>query len=433
MKRFLVILSVIILALVMFSCGDTDISDFQIVIPENADISTKYAAENLASILGERGEGVEIVTDRAPEAKFEILIGETNREESKTSSELSEGQYLVFAKNQKIVIKGNGIYIGAGVGAFANDYDGKISNLPKKEQPTTFEFPEKYDSVIFMIGDGMGENHIKMAEQNGMSSFIARSFMATGKSITRSQSVLDKTATYTDSAASATAMATGYKTINNYVGLDKNGNSVQNIRELAFSLGAKTAVVTTDVITGATPSSYMCHNISRENTEELQTQIDALVSEGKIDYLAGDVADNLTFEVKKALECVSKNDSQFFVMIEEGIIDKRSHDKDQNGAIESVKRFNDAIAYATQFTLCHPDTLLIVTADHETGQLTESKYNEHGYLFYSYQHTNADVPLFMLGAGAQNYNGQSLENIELAKICARAYTSDPFGQSEPVE
>jgi alkaline phosphatase len=378
-------------------------------------------------MLSERASGVEIVTDSTREARFEILIGDTNREESKTESELSDGQYLIFAKNKKIVIKGYGIYVGAGVGALVNEYDLKISDLPTEESPKNFVFPEKYDSVIFMIGDGMGENHIKMAERNGMPTFIARSFIATGKSVTRSQSVINKEASFTDSAASGTAMATGYKTLNDYIGVDPNGNPLRNIRELAFSLGAKTAVVTTDKITGATPSAYMCHNISRENTEELQAEIDALISDGKIDYVAGSVDNNLTSEVKNALSTLSKDASSFFIMVEEGQIDKRSHDKDQAGAIEMVKRFNDAIAYATQFTLCHPDTLLIVTADHETGKLTDSKYNEYGYLFHGYNHTNVDVPFFMLGAGASAYDGQTLENIELAKICARAYTTEPFG------
>ena len=427
MKKLLIFLSIIILALVLFSCGNAEIDDFQIVIPENADLSTKYAAENLATMLSECGNGVEIVTDSTREARFEILIGDTNREESKTESELSDGQYLIFAKNKKIVIKGYGIYVGAGVHALVNEYDLKISDLPTEESPKNFVFPEKYDSVIFMIGDGMGENHIKMAERNGMPTFIARSFIATGKSVTRSQSVINKEASFTDSAASGTAMATGYKTLNDYIGIDPNGNPLQNIRELAFSLGAKTAVVTTDKITGATPSAYMCHNISRENTEELQAEIDALISDGKIDYVAGSVDNNLTSEVKNALSTLSKDASSFFIMVEEGQIDKRSHDKDQAGAIEMVKRFNDAVAYATQFTLCHPDTLLIVTADHETGKLTDSKYNEYGYLFHGYNHTNVDVPFFMLGAGASAYDGQTLENIELAKICASAYTTEPFG------
>ena len=145
------------------------------------------------------------------------------------------------------------------------------------------------------------------------------------------------------------------------------------------------------------------------------------------EHVAGSVDNELVSNVKNALSTVSRDSSQFFIMIEEGQIDKRSHDKDHEGVISTVKRFNEAVAYATQFTLCHPDTLLIVTADHETGQLTTSKYNEYGYLFHSYNHTNIDVMFFMLGAGASQYDGQKLENIELAKICAKAYTNEPFG------
>lgn len=428
MKRLFIFFSIIILSLMLFSCGSGNIENFQIVISENADLNTKYAAENLAAAFDNK---IEIVTDSAPEKRLEILIGETNRDESKTDATLEAGQYLIFKEKGKIVIKGEGIYVGAGVGALINEYSGNVENVPKTEQARTFVFPEKYDSVIFMIGDGMGENHIKMAEQNGMPTFTARSFMAIGKSVTRSQSVIDREATYTDSAASGTAMSTGYKTFNDYVGVDVNGNPLQNVRELAFSLGAKTAVVTTDKITGATPSAYMCHNISRESTEELQAEIDALISGGKIDYVAGSVDNNLVYEVGNALSTISKNSSQFFIMIEEGQIDKRAHNKDHEGVISTVKRFNEAVAYATQFTLCHPDTLLIVTADHETGQLTKSKYNEYGYLFHSYNHTNVDVMFFMLGAGASQYNGQTLENTEFAKICAKAYTDEPFGMANP--
>ena len=154
-KKLLVFLSIIILSLMLLSCGANEIENFQIVISEDADLNTKYAAENLAAILAERGDGVEIVTDSAKEARFEILIGDTTRDESKTVSELSDGQYLIFKEKGKIVIKGYGIYVGAGVGALINEYDLKISDLPTKENPKTFEFPEKYDSVIFMIGDGI--------------------------------------------------------------------------------------------------------------------------------------------------------------------------------------------------------------------------------------------------------------------------------------
>lgn len=97
-----------------------------------------------------------------------------------------------------------------------------------------------------------------------------------------------------------------------------------------------------------------------------------------------------------------------------------------------VKRFNEAISYATQFTLCHPDTALVVTADHETGKLTPASGGV-GYYFLSYNHTNIDVPVFAIGPKTDELNGKTLENTELAKFCASVYTSEPFGQAVPIE
>ena len=436
MKKLLLFLSIVILSLALFSCGNKiDLEDYKIVIPENADISTKYASEIFADLVEEKsGIRLEIVTDEAEEAKCEILIGETNRKESKTDTVPEGNEYYLFKRNNKIVMKASGIYIGAPLSEFVNKYakmnengECKTGDVPKKPSVRTFTFAEKHESVIFMIGDGMGENHIKMAEQNGMNTFIPRSYPVIGTVKTRSQSEIDGTATATDSSASATAMATGYKTVNGYVGVDKNGNPVQNVRELAFSLGAKTAVVTTDVITGGTPSAYLCHNASRENDDELEAEIKALADEGKIDYIAGDVADNLLNSTREALRTVSKNKSQFFVMIEEGQIDKASHDKDEDKAIEYVKRYNDAVAYATQFVMLHPKTALVVTADHETGKLTPSSGAPCGYFFLSYAHTNKDVPVFQIGAGLLDAHEKTIENTDLAKFCAEAYTTAPFG------
>lgn len=440
MKKLLLFLCIIFASLALIGCGaeNIEIDDYVVVIPQDADTTTKYAAENFVLLVEEKtGAILPIVSDSEAEVENEILIGETSREQSKTKSTLADKQYLLFENDGKIVMKGYGIYVGASCGDFINKYaiidtsSGKfdIKNVPDEETILNYEPHEMPKSIIFMIGDGMGANHVSMAEKNGLDGFVAKSFPYIGTSITRSQSVINGDAEYTDSAAGATAMSTGYKTINDYIGLDKDANSVQNIRELAFSVGAKTAVITTDVITGATPSSYMCHNISRTNTEELQAQIDALVAENKIDYLAGDVAENLTLETKNALEKISSDSSSFFIMIEEGIIDKRSHDKDEEGAIECVKRFDDAIEYATQFALCHPDTALIVTADHETGKLVELNGAPHGYVFLSYAHTNIDVPIYAIGAGTSRFDGAKIENIELAKFCASAYTKESFGQS----
>lgn len=416
-----------------------DLSDYRVVIPKDADAITKYASENFVSLVEERLDiDLTVVDDTAEETELEILIGETNRDESDFESVLADGEYYLFVDESKIVMQGYGIYIGAACGDFINKYTSladngllEITDLPKEATPLKFEFAEKATSVIFMIGDGMGENHIKMAEYKDMI-FYARGFTSIGKSVTRSQSVIDGKATYTDSAASGTAMATGYKTVNGYIGLDKSGVSIKNVRELAFENGAKTAVITTDLITGATPSSYLCHSLSRNNTDDLQAQIDALVNDKKVDYVAGDVGDELTSHIKTALSQISADGSSFFMMVEEGLIDKASHSKQTVLATNYVIRFNDAIAYTTQFVLCHPDVALIVTADHETGDLTQSIKRPNYFFFQSSNHTNQDVPVFAIGAGTEIFNGQRVENIELARFCAGIYSSEQFGQTEPV-
>ena len=448
MKRFLSFLLLLSIIFSFASCKRDepprereliDLSSYSVVIPENADTLTKYASENFVSLVKDKLDiELTVVNDTSAEVECEILIGETNRQSSISPLELQNGQYLLFKSEKKIVMQGYGIYVGAACGDFINKFtsvsDGKldITDVPSEATPLNFAFNTEYKSVIFMIGDGMGENHIKMAEYSDMK-FYARDFSSVGVSVTRSKSVLNGDATYTDSAASGTAMSTGYKTINNYVGMGPDTQPIKNVRELAYENGAKTAVITTDVITGATPSSYICHNVSRENTDELQAEIDRVVSEGKIDYIAGDVADELTNHVKNALNEISKDNSQFFIMIEEGMIDKASHSKNTILATQYVKRYNDAIAYATQFVMCHPDTALIVTADHETGNLAQSQKRPSYFFFQSYEHTNLDVPLFALGAGTEIFNGVKTENIDLAKFTARAYSSEPFGQSESVE
>ncbi len=444
MKKILcVILTLLILTLAFSftSCLTNEViklEQYSIIIPENADITTKYCAENFSNLVFEKtGAKLEILTDNEEEKDEEFLIGETNREESKTDTELQNGQYVLFKQNKKIVMKGYGIYVGASCGDFVNKYaiakEGKfdISKVPIIRSAFTYTPEQVYTSVIFMIGDGMGDNHIKMSEENANFSFVAKSFPNIGISVTRSLSVINKEAKFTDSAASGTAMATGYKTINGHVGLDKDQNVIKNVRELASEKGAKTGIITTDLITGATPSSYMCHNISRENTDELQTEIDALVSGGLIDYCQGDVGNELTTKVKEALATLSSDNSNFFLMVEEGQIDKHSHDKDAQGVIDTVKRFDDAIAYATQFALCHPSVALVVTADHETGNLVETA--PKNYYFGSYNHTNKNVPIFAIGAGTTVFNEQKIENTTLAQFCAMAYSNEPFGDSTVYE
>jgi alkaline phosphatase len=280
-----------------------------------------------------------------------------------------------------------------------------------------------------MIGDGMGFHHIDAALANGLDNFVANELPAYGSAITQSQSVINGAANYTDSAAGGTALSSGYKTINGYIGVDSSGKAHKNIRELAHEDGAKTAVVTTDVITGATPAAFLGHNISRDNSQALQSQIDELTKNNGVTYLAASVGNQLQQKTREGLMAIATPNSNFFMMVEEGHIDKFSHSNDTKGMLNCVNRFNEAIAYVIQFVFCHPDTALIISADHETGGLRPDPNNAYKYRYTTGNHTNADVPVYAFGPGTEVFNDKRSDNTELPIFLAKAFGDGKIGKA----
>ena len=439
--------------------GGVNIMEYRVVIPSDADLLTKYAAFTLVDHINNYlGVELEIVKDNKKEQQYEILIGDTNRAASDTGVSLSGAQYVLMQSGDKLVMQGTGVYAAAGVGTFVSKYllpdaDNtlnrviNITDLPTTAEAKEYKFSDTYNNAILLIGDGMGQNSINVALANGLDSFIARDLEVEGEAITRSWSVIADGADWTDSAAAATAMATGHKAINYSVGQDRNGTDVQNVRELAAAFGANTAVVTTDSLTGATPAAFMAHSSNRYNSD-ISTEVTA--AQKDMEYCAGSVAgSNLTIVSRKALSAVSKDADPFFIMIEEAHIDKRAHADDMGGVIEHVKYYNDLIAYVICFTLCHPDTALIITADHETGGIREGNQNtddddgeKYGYEFSVWEgtphdskraHTNQNVPLYAFGAGIEGFDETATENTEIARFIARAFGDNDFGDSTPLE
>lgn len=412
-----------------------DLCDYNIIIPMNADLSEKYAADNLVAYFFEYyGYELTVSSDVVAETEYEILIGDTNREASSVSitTDPSKCEYILFKSGSKIVCQGESYMVGGGVGELAGripldqtNVDVKIDDLSSEPTVKTFTFKEA-KSAILMIGDGMGFNSIEMSlpklENN---SFIAQSLPNQGNAYTGSLNTQSNSSTPTDSAASGTALATATKTKNGYIGVDKNTNPLLNLRELADSKGCMTGVISTDYITGATPSAFLAHHISRDDTSALQSQIDALIADGKVDWCAGDVGNKLTTNTTDALKLLSANNSSFFLMVEEGHIDKRSHSNDANGCINMVKRFNDDIAYVIQFVLCHPDTVLIVTADHETGGIT--KMSDGSFKYTTGNHSTANVPICAIGYGTEVFNDKESDNTAIPKFIAKIYGENNFG------
>jgi alkaline phosphatase len=426
------------------SIAGVDIREYQVVVPKECDKYTYYAGVNLVDFIKTNaGIAIEMVTDDQPEKEYEFLIGKTNRAASSAfTSTIPDGQYVLGAVDKKIVMQGNSYMIGGGVGVFLNEYvkpsgvNGvqDIKNLPTTLAAKEYVFATQAKSAILMIGDGMGHNSVNLALKNGLSEFVAQQLPYVGKAVTKSQSVIDGNASFTDSAAAATALATGYKTTNGYLGVTKYNKSVQNVRELADSKGAKTAILTTDVITGATPGGFLVHHFSRSDTAILQKQIDALLEAGAIEYCKGSVDNKLIDETRVALQTISEGDNTFFAMIEEGYIDKHAHNIRIPEVIHTVTRYNESIAYAVQFILCHPGTALVITADHETGGIVESKNSQYGYIWTSHtsptytEHTNTNVPIYAVGPETEFFNGKDTENIDIAKFIASVFSDAAFGQ-----
>ena len=419
--------------------GSVNLAEFGVVYPEGADLLTEYAALNLVDYIEiNMGITLDVYSDSEDAREHEFLVGETNRPESDIAVYFDDGEYLLMQNEGKIVMQGEGIYIGAAVGAFISFYlesdedEVSLDAIPT-DVVTEYYVPAAYCSnVILMIGDGMGFNHIDMALANGLDTFYAKLLDVQGSAITRSQSVINGDANYTDSAASATALACAYKTINGYLGMDSNKNSIQNVRELAYEAGAQTAVVTTDTITGATPAGFLCHHDDRNDSSILQSQITNLKNEGKVDYLAGSVGDNLPKETRTALKTIADSEDPFFIMVEGAYIDKVSHNNDYAAAIKNVIRFNDAIAYSLMFAMCHPGTAVIVTADHECGGLNEDTSSKYGYKYTSSNHTNRDVPVYAFGPEVETFDDVATENIDIARFIAMVFGDNSFGQSTPV-
>ena len=439
------------------------IQEYTVIYPKDADAVTKYAAQNLVDYL-ELNAGIKLnmSADTKAESKYEILIGKTKRTASNISTSLSDGQYVLMQKDGKIVMQGNGIYVGAAVGAFVSENMSASGSkkevtisLPSSPSAKTYKFPTTFKNAIIMIGDGMGFNHIEMAKNGGMKTFYAEQFPNKGQAITESLTVIEnKGDKWTDSAAAATALATGYKTYNSRVGVNGKGDSVKNIRELADEKGAKTAVVTTDVINGATPGGFLAHNLQRkvnnQNNPQILADINALIKDKKIEYTMGRAADDVNSPnpdilkgAREALEIISKGGSQFFMMIEGAYIDKDSHNNRYQNCVDSVKQYNDVIAYMSTFVFCHPDTALIVTADHETGNLVKDSSKEFGYRYSNNssgnssssetayrQHTNKNVPVFALGPKTEYFNGVAVQNVCIPHFAAQAFGDNNFGDAK---
>ncbi len=444
----------------------TPLSDYTIIYPADAPKTDKvvyYTAINLQDFfLNNAGIKLNVKSDAAGETANEILVGKTNRQASTAASAtaLADDEYLLCKSGSKVVMMGNSLMVAAAAGAFANDCFKPSESKDINATVTTTATPAKFafkkaTSAILMVGDGMGPNHIIAGIEKGKENmqanaiaekcadmFVAELMPYKTMCKTASQSVVESLAEFTDSSAAATALATGIKTYNYYVGTDKNGTKLISLRALANSKGARTAIMTTASISDATPAAFLAHASSRYD-DTIDDQIKALLASGGVTFAEGDTNDlsgvkesNLLDRVRRGLAVASENNSTFFSMIEEAHIDKFSH-KVQAGKVaklsdvqNSVLCYNEVIAYTMAFVMMHPDTALIVTADHECGKLTiDEEDGTMEYDFLSDDHTNTDVPVWGMGYGVETLlaGKTTIDNTDIPKFLATIYGETNFG------
>lgn len=405
------------------------LDEFTIVYSEKAPDYTARAASWLQNeIRTKTGIELPLVTAESTEpAAHEIVVGETDREISRALDTDATGfscSYL--ARRGHIAIEGEYFVIAAAVYRFVNEY---LSGKAVPAEITVAEpmtLPPK--NFILMIGDGMGRNHVKLFEgfadkktvdyTDGEADFYGNLFPYRGLCIT--DNIEGST---TDSAASATALSTGYKTANGRIGRSKDDTDLISITELAASRGMATAVMSTEVSTGATPSSFSAHASNRGDTEDI------LASQASTKANCGTVIDcnynvYTDSELKALREALTRNLNTLFadpegsfMMYEEAYIDKHSHNNELPKAFKALARFNVAIGLVMEQAFYHPDTVVIITADHETGGLV---YRGKGQFNYSQtSHSSSKVPVFAFGQGAEVFHDKTVENVQIPKTLAK--------------
>lgn len=313
---------------------------------------------------------------------------------------------------------------------------------------------KKPKNVILLIGDGMGLAQI----QAGLSANFGQSNMVTMRHIGLSRTEASNS-DFTDSAAGATAMATGQKTNNRYIGMDAMGEKLTAIPDALAVKGIKSAIITSGDVTDATPASFYAHQTERSMSQEiaadfLNGHVDILVGSKRRSFthnadqklieklsqkgyvlqtnLQGFLSsssdrqlvlldDSLTrrkldgrgemlkISFLKTIELLSKNKKGFFIMAEGAQIDHGGHSNDLPFAVTEQHDFDRLVGEALKFADQDGETLVIVTADHETGGLSllDASYQKGSVRgnFSTDDHTNIMVPLFAYGPGASNFIG----------------------------
>ncbi len=324
----------------------------------------------------------------------------------------------------------------------------------QKVSSANFETGQKPKNIILMIGDGMGTAQL-FATYTANGGTLNITNMPFSGFVT-TQSADDYT---TDSAAGGTALSTGQRTYNGAIAIDVNKKPIPTILEIAEKYGKATGLVSSSAITHATPASFIAHNESRNNYEAiaadfLKTDIDIFIGGGKEFFEKREDGRNLLEELKaknyqifdsiseahgseepplailtapkhnstwpergelipqgtaKAINVLRQDKDGFFLMVEGSQIDWGGHANNTAYIVKEALDFDKAVGVALQMAAKDNETLIIVTADHETGGMSIDGGNfEKGEVHAKYTtggHSAVMVPVFAYGPGAEHFTG----------------------------
>lgn len=313
---------------------------------------------------------------------------------------------------------------------------------------------KKIKNVILMIGDGMSLMHIYSAWTANRGKLFLDNCQAVGLSKTYCTDKL-----ITDSGAGGTAIATGQKANYHSVGVDTEGRPLKSLIDLASAKGKSTGIAVTCRLWDATPADFCCHNKDRdaeaaivtdyvnckadyvfggganlfENREDgrdlfkelrangFQTprSWDELVAikKGKvfaIPYpidtpLPAERGDLLARASLKGIELLNQNNNGFFMMIEGSQLDDYGHFNDLNLLMQETHDFDRTIGEMYKWASQDGETLVVVTADHETGGLTlvdgDLQQGKIVCKFSTGGHSGVMVPVYAFGPGAEEFTG----------------------------
>lgn len=353
-------------------------------------------------------------------------------------------------------------------------------NMPT--QTFTYEHPyaveklqapkgKKVKNVILMIGDGMSLMHVYTAWAANRGKLWLENAQATGLSKTWAVKKL-----VTDSGSGGTSLATGVKTVYHAVGVDPEGKPLTSLVDVAKELDKDAGMAVTCRLWDATPCDFCCHNIDRDKEEELvgdypTSGVDFVfgggaqkftnrkdgrdifkelqkkgyhVSRTLDDFFAYDKnsrifavpydkdtplpderGDLLARASMKGISLMNQNKNGFFMMIEGSQLDDYGHFNQLDLLMKETLDFDQTVGEVMKWAAKDGETLVVVTADHETGGLTLVNGNkDEGRVeccFSSKDHTGAMVPVYAFGPGAENFTG-IFENTDVFKKIKKLMT-----------